>query len=178
MKKWISVCGYDFSCEKVLYNEFEPLIFICIDQHGQRYLTFTEDDTEFLFVSIGLGDICDLVNDRITIAACAKRQKRSMLLDYIDGEYVMKEIPMSELDDELLPDPREFMEASDDVRRYYNNICSLPRPARPCYDKRMIASRRRPKLIFLGGRAYNLPKIQRGKRATRQLPRDLFIRRR
>ncbi len=131
MNKWISVCGYDFSCEKVLYNEFEPLIFICVDQHGQRYLTFDEDDTEFLFVLIDLDSIIELVNDRITIAACAKKQESSMLLDYIDGEYVMKYIPMSELDDELLPDPREFMEASEEIKVYYNNMCSLSRPIRP-----------------------------------------------
>ena len=68
MKKWLNAEGIGqlYIEEVLVYGDF-PVLFVCLDDHNERYLCMTYDpyESQFVFIRISTEKLIDMIENRI-----------------------------------------------------------------------------------------------------------------
>lgn len=113
LKKWIAAENIgQLMYEKVLVRFDIPLLFTCLDEDKNRYLTVCSDEETGEYVAVRITDakLLDMLQNIETMYDTFRGADEIALIRYIPGEngYVWNNTDQKCVSDEMLPDKGEY----------------------------------------------------------------------
>lgn len=135
MKKWINIAGIgDLYVEQILY-EFEfPILFVCIDNNQNRYLSLTIDEMlgQYVIVPISCEMLHKILRNQIYIEQAFRNCSQNIvyITDYnFDEKKLIVRIELPEdVSEDLLPDKNTYLDMdmnNSELKKYDDKILGL-----------------------------------------------------
>lgn len=128
MEKWyrLNKVGQLYKEIDLVYGN-EPVLFVCKDSFGQRYLFMTYDSVamEYVFAPVTSHQLLDMLENRVTMEQTFRNCREIDTTEEADGIITVKRHSSPDFSKDMLPDAGEFFELdSDEISSYITSLKS------------------------------------------------------
>lgn len=126
-EKWIEVDSFgSLYYESILVHFNEPDLFVCTDQYEKKYLVvlLDEDTEKYLLAETDNQNILCMINKEISMEQAFKNAKsgNAFYIFYDADGFVSKEVKISQVQKEDLPESNVLFTLNDDYIRNYRSF--------------------------------------------------------
>lgn len=129
-KKWINLKEIGMLFIEIVLIQFDiPLLFVCNDSIGNRYLVLCVDEEygEYIAILAGVDLLINMLTNKISMDMAFKQSKDKNVIyisyDFTNKCFVMKKGKSKEIPENYLPDAGACFEISNDkITKYIENI--------------------------------------------------------
>lgn len=115
MFQWITTKAFgQLNIEEILVTFDIPLLFVCKDDHDERYLGLCineeAEEESYLIGKISISSLINMLSNKITMYDIFLADGQKMIVKMSNKQLTEQEIKTNELSDDMLPDKGTYYE--------------------------------------------------------------------